>query len=105
MLKRHWGNRAGLIISSLLFAAYHLHVVQGGIAFFVGLAAGYLVLASRSLWPAILLHFLHNASVLGVQSYWNGAGLGPNTVFFIAGPVAALAIMMVRYAIDRVGPS
>jgi membrane protease YdiL (CAAX protease family) len=60
-----------LIVSSLLFAIIHYDVLAL-VVFLVPLAyaAGWAVQKSGSLWPAILMHGLHNAGVLVLQRWF-----------------------------------
>lgn len=63
-LERSMGRRGAWIATSLLFAAYHvvpLHVLS---VFGTGLLIGALRLASRSIWPCVVAHFVNN--LLGV---------------------------------------
>jgi membrane protease YdiL (CAAX protease family) len=52
-----------VIIATLGFGAGHLYQGTGGaiLLFFYGLMFALLYLGSRSLWPCVIAHFLHNA--------------------------------------------
>lgn len=50
-----------IILSSLLFAIFHLTISQLPAAFILGCLLGWLYLRTRSLWPSILAHFLNNS--------------------------------------------
>jgi len=54
---------AAVIIATLGFGAGHLYQGTGGavLLFFYGLMFALLYLGSRSLWPCVIAHFLHNA--------------------------------------------
>lgn len=58
-------------IQALLFGIYHLNLVQGLYAFFIGLALGYLRQKYHSLLPGMLAHLLFNGMsvVLGEVIY------------------------------------
>jgi uncharacterized protein len=61
-LERAWGPRAALLGQAALFAP--LHGPAAPVAAVVGLVNGSLTRTGRSLWPAILLHFLNNLAVV-----------------------------------------
>ena len=69
VLFRKWrytrGPVFGLLVSSALFGAAHPHHVLSGTAFGVILALLYT--RTRSLWPPILVHMLHNATVMALH--------------------------------------
>ena len=58
-------------IQALLFGIYHMNLVQGVYAFFIGLALGYLCQKYHSLIPGMLAHFVFNgmSAVLGDGIY------------------------------------
>ena len=51
---------AAILISSVLFGAYHLNIVQAAYATFMGIAAGILYEKKRNLLFPILVHFANN---------------------------------------------
>ena len=55
-----WGTWSGILTSSLLFALLHFNPWQFVPLFLVGALLGYLVLATHSLYPAILAHSANN---------------------------------------------
>jgi len=64
MLKR-FRPRTAVLLTSFLFALFHMNVFQILPAFFLGVVLGLLTIRSRSLLPAILFHFLHNTVLIG----------------------------------------
>ena len=52
------------IIQALAFGIYHMNIVQGVYAFFLGLLFGYVAYRMRSVWASIMLHGIVNASGL-----------------------------------------
>jgi membrane protease YdiL (CAAX protease family) len=54
-----------LLVTALLFATVHYNMLSF-VIFLVplALAAGWTVQKSGSLWPAMLIHFLHNAGIV-----------------------------------------
>lgn len=63
-LRKHLGMRESLIISSVAFAICHFSVVSLVTHVPMGLYFGWLSLRTKSLWPGILAHALHNALAL-----------------------------------------
>src|SRR5262249_11648865 len=63
-LMRRFRPRAAVILSSFLFALFHMNVFQFMPSFFLGIVLGLLTIRSNSLLPAILFHFLHNSVLL-----------------------------------------
>jgi sodium transport system permease protein len=57
---------SAILLSSLLFAFYHLNVFQVIPAFVLGLALGLLASWSRSIVPGMLFHFLYNLVLISV---------------------------------------
>lgn len=57
------GAKKAIIISGLLFGLMHFNVGQFGYAFLVGMFFAYLCLATGSIIPGIIIHFLNNAIV------------------------------------------
>jgi membrane protease YdiL (CAAX protease family) len=58
------GERKALVYSSALFAALHLNLLSFPYLFGVGFVLGVARIRCRSLYPPIVLHFLHNFGVL-----------------------------------------
>lgn len=61
---RVFGDRFGIIVSALLFAAVHLDVTQFAGIFLMAVLFGWLMVESKSILPGIVLHFLNNALAL-----------------------------------------
>ena len=57
------GAKKAILISALLFALMHLNIGQFGYAFLIGVFLGFLCLATGSIWPGIIIHFLNNGIV------------------------------------------
>lgn len=68
-LSRNCSEKKAIFISALLFGIIHLNPWQfiGGFVF--GLVMAWLVLKSRSLYPGIIVHFVHNLTVLLAVRY------------------------------------
>lgn len=57
---KKFGNGVALFVSTVLFAFIHGNLVQIPFAFIAGLALGLITIESRSILPAIIIHFLNN---------------------------------------------
>ena len=66
LLRRHLGISPSVVISALLFAALHMIPSLMPSLFVIGVILALLYERSRSLWPAIGMHGLHNALMLGL---------------------------------------
>lgn len=66
------GNLFAILASSLLFSLLHLNLINLPNTFLLGLFFAYLVLATDSIYAAVLGHLVFNASILFIQ-----ASLGP----------------------------
>ncbi|MCB9664300.1 MAG: CPBP family intramembrane metalloprotease [Alphaproteobacteria bacterium] len=64
--RRSAGPLGALIVTSVLFAAYHLDPVQSPATLVTGLALGWLRWTSGSVWPGVLLHAANNALGVGL---------------------------------------
>lgn len=58
--KKSTNPRFVLIISSILFGLMHLNIGQFFYATFIGLFIGYVALASDSIFPCMIIHFMNN---------------------------------------------
>ena len=58
---RRFGDRYAILMSAFVFALMHGNLVQIPFAFVAGLAFGYYVTATGSIWVGVLAHFLNNA--------------------------------------------
>jgi membrane protease YdiL (CAAX protease family) len=68
-LVQHWLETAiapnkALVVASFLFAITHLSVISLPYLFLVGMLLGWVKQQTRSLYPSMLIHFLHNLVVI-----------------------------------------
>jgi membrane protease YdiL (CAAX protease family) len=68
-LGRVLGARDAVVVSALLFMVIHLTVLSFPHLFLIGLALGFLRVKTGSLYPGVLLHFVHNLLVV-VSEVW-----------------------------------
>lgn len=79
-LERKRGPVVGILGASALFAAVHVLPWVFPLHFFLGVAFGFAVYATRSIWTGVILHAANNsAAMLGVA--FGGEQAGPGTVW------------------------
>lgn len=76
--ERRYGLWPALVLSSSLFALFHLNVWQALPAFLAGLYLGWIYLATRSLWPSMLVHSVFNGLPVFLAA-WGWRVTGYNT--------------------------
>lgn len=59
---RKYGDRFAIIMSSLVFGLMHRNAVQGIFAFIAGVVFGYITIATKSVWTAVVVHSLNNGA-------------------------------------------
>ncbi len=80
-------------VQALMFGVFHLNIVQGTYAFFMGLALGYLAHRFRSIIPSIAGHMIIN----GLSSFaWTpiAMNLPDSYVVYAMGAVISLALVI-----------
>jgi sodium transport system permease protein len=65
-LRRRFTPWTAIVISSVLFALYHMNVFQALPALLLGVVLGLLVVRSGSVWPGMLFHLLYNGLLMSV---------------------------------------
>jgi sodium transport system permease protein len=65
-LRRRFPVWTAILISSLLFAVYHLNAFQALPTFILGVVLGVLTVRSGSIFPGMLFHLLYNGMLIGV---------------------------------------
>lgn len=58
---RKYGDWFAIICSAMIFGLMHCNLLQIPFAFIAGIAIGYAVIVTESLWTGILIHFCNNA--------------------------------------------
>jgi len=58
---KKYGKIKAIIISALLFGLLHLNIEQFFYATIIGFFLGFLTIATNSIYPAIIIHFMNNA--------------------------------------------
>jgi sodium transport system permease protein len=68
-LRREGDTWGPVLVTAVMFATFHLDPARLVGTFTIGTVLGLVVVRSGSLFPAVLMHALYNASVLGVAGY------------------------------------
>lgn len=101
-LERRWGPAPAIVFTSLLFALVHALPWVLPIHLLLGLAFGFVVYATRSVWAGVLLHAANNSlAALGIgaeapelpPTVWR---TGPTAEFWTALALLALASLAAR---------
>lgn len=58
---RRYGNSFAIIVSSIIFAIMHGNLIQAPFAFIAGIALGYAVIITNSIWTGVVVHLLNNS--------------------------------------------
>lgn len=67
-LRKNISIKWSIIIQGILFGVFHMNLIQGVYATFLGILFGYLTYKSKSIWPAVIMHITNNiiATLSGV---------------------------------------
>lgn len=57
---RKYGDGFAIVASAFIFAILHGNMIQIPFAFIAGIALGYIAVATGSIWPGIIIHFINN---------------------------------------------
>lgn len=91
-----YGANFALVVSSLIFALYHIILFQAVFAFFVGLILGYVAGRFSIKW-SMLLHMLNNSlAVISVAIASHAFDMALNYVFFAAFVASIFIIIALR---------
>lgn len=95
---RKYGDKFAIVMSAVVFALMHGNMVQIPFAFIAGLAIGYAVVVTGSMWTGVLIHFLNNlASVIMQTAVDNLSDDGSTAV--ILGMVVGILVVGVLCAV------
>lgn len=84
---RRFGDKFAIVASALIFGIMHGNMVQIPYTVVAGLFLGYLAVATGSLWPSIILHFINNfysVALLAAYDNFGDAAGGITAILFIA---------------------
>ena len=71
---RKFGDKFAVIVTAVIFAIVHGNFVQIPFAFVVGLALGYAVIRTGSIWAGVIIHFINNAWATVMMYVYNAFG-------------------------------
>lgn len=102
---RKYGDKFAIVMSALVFGLMHGNMVQIPFAFLAGLAIGYAVTVTGSMWVGVAIHFLNNFISVLMQvaidnlpdKLENIVILGLLALVFTAG-IACLVLYLKNYA-------
>ncbi len=111
-LFNNWFNNVhvAVIVSSLLFSAFHLQFFGFIPRFILGLLFGYLFIWSGSVWLPILAHFMNNASAVVVyylvnigylQTDAEQFGATENNLLLLLSFIISLLLLAMIYFIEK----
>ncbi len=95
---KHNGAVRSIILTGLLFGLLHLNIVQFGYAFLVGMLLCVVTMVSKSIIPAMIMHFCNNFLSVFISYSLNSTWMRNGLVDFFMGMLAsssfALTIIM-----------
>ncbi len=105
---RKYGDAFAIVVSAMFFACMHGNMVQIPYTIIGGLLLGYLAIATGSLWPSIILHFLNNFySVIIVSASDNfsdnasvAVALVMFVIFIVVGLLGAIKYSKLKYKVS-----
>ncbi|MEG1845286.1 MAG: type II CAAX endopeptidase family protein [Oscillospiraceae bacterium] len=78
---RKYGDMFAIIMSSFVFSIMHGNMVQIPFAFIAGIAIGYAVITTGSMWTGIIIHFLNNLCSVIMQVMMDNLGENKAAIF------------------------
>lgn len=94
-----------IILVGAIFGAFHLPMFRQPVTFAIGVAIAYLAWESRSLWPGVLFHLLHNGLSVAFGDRVLPEGVTPETALGAAPKpeyaIAAAVIFVIGLMVAR----
>lgn len=81
---RKYGDRFAIIMSALVFALMHGNMVQIPFAFVAGIAIGYAVIATGTMWTGVIIHFINNFISIMMQVSFDNLPQGKANIMTLA---------------------
>ncbi len=108
-LRSRLGAVSAVVVTALFFGVIHLDIVQGVLAFVIGLYLGYLTVRSGSIYPALVAHAWNNLWATFEAGLWQAANpqMSPKDILLSAGypwwayVLAGLVLIGAVYAFHR----
>ncbi len=89
---RKYGDKFAILMSAVVFALMHGNMVQIPFAFIAGLAIGYAVVVTGSMWTGVLIHFLNNFASVVMQTAIDNLSDNGSTVVILCMVAVILAV-------------
>jgi membrane protease YdiL (CAAX protease family) len=89
---RKYGDKFAIIASAVLFACMHGNMVQIPYTVVGGMLLGYLAVATGSLWPSVILHFVNNLYSVVIIAVNDNFGENASTVVTVLMLIAFVVI-------------
>lgn len=96
---RRFGDGFAIIVSAAIFSLLHGNMVQIPYTIVAGIYFGYIVVATGSLWPAIILHFLNNFYSVIVITFDNN--LNTSTANVLTVGLLGLMVVAGLFALNK----
>lgn len=90
LLERTLGRHGRIWVVGALFGAFHMVLPRMLPTAAIGVLLGYAAVRSRSLWPAVVLHAIHNATLITTARTLGGSDAEVSAWLLVAGAGAAL---------------
>jgi membrane protease YdiL (CAAX protease family) len=101
-IARDFGSEAAIVNTAAVFAIAHLEVWQSPFLFLLGLATGYTVYLTGSVWSGVVMHAAYNTAILVVGFVYSDDELAALTSG-ARGTAVAVAVIMAAGAITWFG--
>lgn len=92
---RRYGDKFAIVMSAAIFSILHGNMVQIPYTLVAGIYFGYLCVATGSLWPSIILHFINNMfsaiQMIVLSNY--GEEMSEKVVMLMLGLLVAMGIV------------
>ena len=100
---RSFGDGAAVFMSALFFGMMHGNIRQIPFAFVVGLALGWLYVATENIWLPVAVHFCNNAASAIIEYLGDGMGDEAYTAFnlIVIGALIVLGLIAVAVLLCR----
>lgn len=89
---RRFGDIFALVISAALFGIFHMNLMQMPFAFILGLAMGYFVMRTGSLWVSVGIHFLNNLASVVLDACYGAMTYRSFTLLSLTWSLLTLAV-------------
>jgi membrane protease YdiL (CAAX protease family) len=81
-LRKYYSDLIAILLSSFVFAIFHLNVLQGITAFALGIFLAITAIKTRSIFLCIYAHFLNNLLFMFSSNYFIIQGFNDNSANF-----------------------